>query len=165
MREIKISVITCTYNSEKYLEECIASVMSQSYKNIEHVFIDGESNDATVSIIKGKYENPVIYIEKDKGIYDAFNKGIDRATGDHIGMLATVMNGLVLSSALEAIGVQTRVQSAIEIRALSEPYIRRRAMRHLSKGRVVIFVAGTGMLIYKLMQENNDDRENMVINK
>lgn len=70
--------------------------------------------------------------------------GIDRATGDHIGMLATVMNGLVLSNALEKIGVKTRVQSAIEIRALCEPYIRRRALRHLEKGRVVIFVAGTG---------------------
>ena len=70
--------------------------------------------------------------------------GIDRATGDHIGMLATVMNGLVLSNALETIGVKTRVQSAIEIRALCEPYIRRRALRHLEKKRVVIFVAGTG---------------------
>jgi len=70
--------------------------------------------------------------------------GIDLATGDHIGMLATVMNGLVLSNALETIGVKTRVQSAIEIRALCEPYIRRRALRHLEKKRVVIFVAGTG---------------------
>lgn len=70
--------------------------------------------------------------------------GIDRATGDHIGMLATVMNGLLLSDALEKTGVVTRVQSAIEIKALCEPYIRRRAMRHLGKKRVVIFVAGTG---------------------
>jgi len=64
--------------------------------------------------------------------------GIDRATADYIGMLATVMNGLV------KVGVQTRVQSALEIKALCEPYIRRRAMRHLEKGRVVIFAAGTG---------------------
>lgn len=70
--------------------------------------------------------------------------GIDRATADHIGMLATMMNGLVMSDALEKVGVQTRVQSAIEIKALCEPYIRRRAMRHLEKGRVIIFVAGTG---------------------
>ena len=70
--------------------------------------------------------------------------GIDRATGDHIGMLATVMNGLLMSNALEQIGVPTRVQSAIEIKALCEPYIRRRAMRHLGKKRVVIFVSGTG---------------------
>lgn len=70
--------------------------------------------------------------------------GIDRATADYIGMLATVMNGLVMSDALEKIGVHTRVQSALEIKALCEPYIRRRAMRHLEKGRVVIFAAGTG---------------------
>ena len=70
--------------------------------------------------------------------------GIDRATADYIGMLATVMNGLVMSDALEKVGVQTRVQSALEIKALCEPYIRRRAMRHLEKGRVVIFTAGTG---------------------
>ncbi len=70
--------------------------------------------------------------------------GIDRATADYIGMLATVMNGLVMSDALEKVGVQTRVQSALEIKALCEPYIRRRAMRHLQKGRVVIFAAGTG---------------------
>lgn len=70
--------------------------------------------------------------------------GIDRAAADYIGMLATVMNGLVMSDALEKIGVQTRVQSALEIKALCEPYIRRRAMRHLEKGRVIIFVAGTG---------------------
>jgi len=70
--------------------------------------------------------------------------GIDRATADYIGMLATVMNGLVMSDALEKVVVQTRVQSALEIKALCEPYIRRRAMRHLEKGRVVIFAAGTG---------------------
>lgn len=70
--------------------------------------------------------------------------GIDRAAADYIGMLATVMNGLVMSDALEKIGVHTRVQSALEIKALCEPYIRRRAMRHLEKGRVLIFVAGTG---------------------
>ena len=70
--------------------------------------------------------------------------GIDRATADYIGMLATVMNGLVMSDALEKIGVQTRVQSALEIKALCEPYIRRRAERHMEKGRVVMFAAGTG---------------------
>jgi uridylate kinase len=70
--------------------------------------------------------------------------GIDRATADYIGMLATVMNGLVMSDALERAGVHTRVQSALEIKALCEPYIRRRAIRHLEKGRVVIFAAGTG---------------------
>jgi len=71
-------------------------------------------------------------------------RGLDRATGDYMGMLATVINALALQDALERAGVPTRVQSAIEMRAVAEPFIRRRAMRHLQKGRVVIFAAGTG---------------------
>jgi uridylate kinase len=71
-------------------------------------------------------------------------RGMDRATGDYIGMLATVMNGLALQDALERLGVPTRVMSAIAMNEVAEPYIRRRAVRHLEKGRVVIFVAGTG---------------------
>lgn len=71
-------------------------------------------------------------------------KGMDRATADYMGMLATVINSLALQDALENIGVDTRVQSAIEMKAVAETYIRRRAMRHLEKGRVVIFGAGTG---------------------
>jgi uridylate kinase len=70
--------------------------------------------------------------------------GMDRATGDYMGMLATVMNALALQDALEREGVDTRVLSAIEMRAVAEPYIRRRAIRHLEKRRVVIFAAGTG---------------------
>lgn len=70
--------------------------------------------------------------------------GVDRATGDYMGMLATVINSLALQNALEKLGVSTRVQSAIAIQEVAEPYIRRRAMRHLEKGRVVIFGAGTG---------------------
>jgi uridylate kinase len=70
--------------------------------------------------------------------------GMERATADHIGMLATVMNALALADALERIGLPTRVQTAIEMRAVSEPYIRLRAIRHLEKGRVVILGAGTG---------------------
>ena len=70
--------------------------------------------------------------------------GLDRATGDYMGMLATVINALALQDALERNDVPTRVQSAIEMRAVAEPFIRRRAMRHLEKGRVVIFAAGTG---------------------
>jgi uridylate kinase len=71
--------------------------------------------------------------------------GIDRATGDYMGMLATVINALALQSALERLrGIPTRVLSAIEMRQVAEPYIRRRAIRHLEKGRVVIFAAGTG---------------------
>ena len=71
-------------------------------------------------------------------------KGMDRASADYMGMLATVLNALALQDALEKNGVFTRVQSAIEMEALAEPYIRRRAIRHLEKGRVVIFAGGTG---------------------
>ncbi|WP_430906730.1 UMP kinase [Maribacter sp. 2-571] len=70
--------------------------------------------------------------------------GMDRVQGDHMGMLATVINGLALQSALELKGIQTRLQSAIKINEVAEPFIRRRAMRHLEKGRVVIFGGGTG---------------------
>jgi uridylate kinase len=71
-------------------------------------------------------------------------RGMDRATADYMGMLATVINGLALQDALEQAGVLTRVVTAIEMRAVAEPFIRRRAIRHLEKGRVVIFAAGTG---------------------
>lgn len=71
-------------------------------------------------------------------------RGMDRATGDYIGMLATVMNGLALQDALERAGVPTRVMTAIAMNEVAEPYIRRRAIRHLEKGRVALFVAGTG---------------------
>ncbi|MBO0331351.1 UMP kinase [[Muricauda] lutisoli] len=72
------------------------------------------------------------------------SQGMDRVQGDHMGMLATVINGLALQSALELNGVQTRLQSAIQINEVAEPFIRRRAIRHLEKGRVVIFGGGTG---------------------
>ena len=71
-------------------------------------------------------------------------QGMDRATADHMGMLATIINGLALQNSLEKMGVVTRVQSAIEVQELAEPFIRRRAIRHLEKGRIVIFAAGTG---------------------
>ena len=71
-------------------------------------------------------------------------RGMDRATGDYIGMLATVMNGLALQDAIERAGVPVRVMSAIAMNEVAEPYIRRRAVRHLEKGRVAVFVAGTG---------------------
>lgn len=75
---------------------------------------------------------------------DGIAHGMERATADHMGMLATVMNGLALQDALERIGVATRVQTAIEMRSVAEPFIRLRAIRHLEKGRVVIVGAGTG---------------------
>lgn len=71
-------------------------------------------------------------------------RGMDRATADYMGMIATLMNGLALQDAFENAGVQTRVQTAIEMQEVAEPYIRRRAIRHLEKGRVVIFAGGTG---------------------
>jgi uridylate kinase len=74
----------------------------------------------------------------------ASHRGIDRVTGDYMGMLATVINALALQDALEKRGVPTRVQTAIDIREVAEPFIRRRALRHLEKGRAVIFAAGTG---------------------
>ena len=78
-----------------------------------------------------------------RGVAGASN-GMDRVQGDHMGMLATVINGLALQSALENEGVQTRLQSAVKINEVAEPFIRRKAMRHLEKGRVVIFGGGTG---------------------
>ena len=72
------------------------------------------------------------------------SRGMDRVTGDHMGMLATVINGLALQSALEDADIQTRLQSAVKINEVAEPFIRRKAMRHLEKGRVVIFGGGTG---------------------
>ena len=78
-----------------------------------------------------------------RGVAGASN-GMDRVQGDHMGMLATIINGLALQSALENIGLDTRLQSAIKINEVAEPFIRRRAMRHLEKGRVVIFGGGTG---------------------
>ncbi|MGJ8658529.1 UMP kinase [Cellulophaga fucicola] len=78
-----------------------------------------------------------------RGVSGASN-GMDRVQGDHMGMLATVINGLALQSALEDAGIQTRLQTAIKINEVAEPFIRRKAMRHLEKGRVVIFGGGTG---------------------
>ena len=74
----------------------------------------------------------------------AGDAGMDRSSADYIGMLATVINGLALQDALERVGIDTRVQTAIEMREVAEPFIRRRAIRHLEKGRIVIFVGGTG---------------------
>jgi uridylate kinase len=79
-----------------------------------------------------------------RGMQDGMEHGMERVTADHMGMLATVMNSLALQDALERHGVPTRVMTGIEVRAVAEPYIQRRAVRHLEKGRAVIFGAGTG---------------------
>lgn len=79
-----------------------------------------------------------------RGMKSSAKLGMDRASGDYVGMLATVMNAIALQSALKSINIDCRVQSALEIKQVAEPYIRHRAIRHLEKGRVVIFAAGTG---------------------
>lgn len=79
-----------------------------------------------------------------RGMKNSAKLGMDRASGDYVGMLATVMNAIALQSALKSINIDCRVQSALEIKQIAEPYIRNKAIRHLEKGRVVIFAAGTG---------------------
>ena len=101
---------------------------------------------AEVAAVHGR-EVEVAIVVGGGNIYRGFAaaaRGMDRATGDYMGMLATVLNALALQDALEKLGVATRVQSAITISEVAEPYIRRRAIRHLEKGRIVIFAAGTG---------------------
>lgn len=87
MTQLKITVITCTYNSAQNLRDTLASVKRQTFRDFEHLFIDGGSTDGTLEIIKEYYENPVLLVGKDQGIYDAFNKGLHSATGDIVGFL------------------------------------------------------------------------------
>jgi len=87
MTRLKITIITCTFNSDKELKETIESVKKQGYKNIEHLFIDGGSTDGTLEIIKSFYNEPCLISEKDMGLYDAFNKGLKLANGEVIGFL------------------------------------------------------------------------------
>ena len=110
---------------------------------------DPERLTAVAAAIKGVHERgvEVAVVVGAGNIYRGMKgaaSGMDRATADYMGMLATVLNALPLQDALEKIGVNTRVQSALEIAEVAEPYIRRRAMRHLEKRRVVIFAGGTG---------------------
>jgi uridylate kinase len=111
--------------------------------------IDPQSADSVATIVKSVYELGVeVAIVIGAGNLwrgkDGRDHNMERATADHIGMLATVMNALALADALGRVGLDTRVQTAIEMRAVAEPYIRGRAIRHLEKGRVVILGAGTG---------------------
>jgi uridylate kinase len=107
----------------------VAASIAQQIKEVHELGIDLACVIGAGNIFRG--------LQASKG-------GMDRATADYVGMLATIINSMVLQDALEKIGVQTRVQSAIEVKELAEPYIRRRTMRHLEKGRVIIFAAGTG---------------------
>ena len=111
--------------------------------------IDMKTVDTVASAIKRAVESGVemCLVIGGGNIFRGLSKAagdMDRATADHMGMLATVMNALAMQAALEKIGVQTRVQSALTMNAVAEPYVRRRALRHLEKGRVVIFAAGVG---------------------
>jgi uridylate kinase len=113
------------YGIDVYEAESIASRVKEVYEmGVQVAMVIGAGN-----LWRGK---------------QGLERGMDRSTADYMGMLATVMNSMVLMDALERINVYTRVMSAIEMRAVAEPYIRRRAIRHLEKGRVVIFGAGTG---------------------
>ncbi len=103
---------------------------------LAHELVDVRANGLEIALVIGGGN---IY----RGMAAA-DHGIDRATGDYMGMLATVLNALAVQEALERQGADTRVQSAIAVQEVAEPYIRRRAVRHLEKGRVVIFAAGTG---------------------
>lgn len=85
---MKVTIITVTYNSEKYLDDCISSVKNQDYKNLEHIIVDGKSTDSTLEIIKKYNDHLAAWIsETDRGMYDAINKGMELATGDIIGIL------------------------------------------------------------------------------
>ena len=85
---MKISIITVTFNSIKFINDCIDSVKRQNYNNIEHIIIDGVSTDGTINLLKSKYDQSITLIsEPDKGIYDAMNKGINVSTGEIIGFL------------------------------------------------------------------------------
>jgi len=111
------------------VDPTVASSIAQQIKEIRRLGIDVAIVIGAGNIFRG---------------LQASKAGMDRSTADYIGMLATVINSMVLQDALEKIKVQTRVLSALDIQELAEPYIRRRAMRHLEKRRVVIFAAGTG---------------------
>ena len=130
-------------------QRILLKLSGEAFQGPQGFGIDGETIQAIARELKDVHELGVqtaIMVGGGNIFRGARQKGfeIDRATGDYMGMLATVINALALQDALEKEGVFTRVLSAIEMKEVSEPFIRRRAMRHLEKGRVVIFAAGTG---------------------
>jgi uridylate kinase len=140
------------------MEKCMASpkyrrillkLGGESLAAKDNFGIDPHSADSLAATVKSIYDLGVeIALVIGAGNLwrgkDGLAHGMDRTTADHMGMLATVMNALALADALKRVGIDTRVQTAIEMRAVAEPYIRGRAIRHLEKGRVVILGAGTG---------------------
>ncbi len=129
---LKLSGEALMGKSNDAYEPLDTSIIAQYAKDVKEIIAAG----AEVAIVIGGGN---IY----RGMNEA-ETGIERAHGDYMGMLATVINGMALQAGLEKAGVYTRLQSAIKMEQIAEPYIRRRAMRHLEKGRVVIFGAGTG---------------------
>ena len=127
----------------------LLKLSGESFQGQQGLGIDGQTIYAIANELRSVHKLGVqiaIMVGGGNIFRGARQKGfeIDRATGDYMGMLATVLNALALEDALEKLGVHTRVRSAIEMRQVCEPFIRRRATRHLEKGRVVIFAAGTG---------------------
>jgi len=136
-------------NGKLAYRRILLKLSGESLQGPQGFGIHGETMQSMVQELKEVHELGVeiaIMVGGGNIFRGARQKGfeIDRATGDYMGMLATVINSLALQDALEKLGVFTRVLSAIEMRQVSEPFIRRRAMRHLEKGRIVIFAAGTG---------------------
>jgi uridylate kinase len=134
---------------QKKPERIVLKISGEALQGDLGYGIDPEVNETFASEIKEVYKigTQVAVVIGGGNIFrglQATSEGMDRATADYMGMLATMLNGLALQDALEKIGVHTRVLTAIEMQELAEPYIRRRAIRHLEKGRVVIFVCGTG---------------------
>src|SRR5437762_13971287 len=129
---LKLSGEALMGKSEDGYEPLSSAILAQYAKEVKAIVDAG----AELAIVIGGGN---IY----RGMNEA-ETGIERAHGDYMGMLATVINGMALQAALEKVGVYTRLQSAIKMEQIAEPYIRRRAIRHVEKGRVVIFGAGTG---------------------
>ncbi|HTT32462.1 MAG TPA: UMP kinase [Methylomirabilota bacterium] len=145
----KVAAKRASKNGKLAYRRILLKLSGESLQGPQGFGIHGETIQSIAQELKEVHELGVeiaIMVGGGNIFRGARQKGfeIDRATGDYMGMLATVINSLALQDALEKVGVFTRVLSAIEMRQVSEPFIRRRAMRHLEKGRVVIFAAGTG---------------------
>ncbi|MBI5656386.1 MAG: UMP kinase [Geobacter sp.] len=135
--------------SQPYYKRVLLKLSGEALGGAQGYGIDPETISTIANEVKGVVEcgTELALVIGGGNIFRglaASSKGMDRASADYMGMLATMINSLAMQDALEKVGVDTRVQSAIAMQEVAEPYIRRRAMRHLEKGRVVIFGAGTG---------------------
>jgi len=134
--EVPYRRVLLKLSGEALMGELDYGIEPRTIKRIANEIATAKKHGVEIAIVVGGGN-----IFRGAGLAEA---GMDRVTADHMGMLATVINALALQDALERIGTKTRVLSAIDMQELAEPYIRRRAIRHLEKGRVVIFAAGTG---------------------